>query len=64
MVTVYADTSALAKLVSPEDETDSLRRYLRGSSVVAATSSTAFVGYGTRLLEAARQHHLTTVSPA
>ncbi len=24
----------------------------------------AFVGYGTRLLEAARQHHLTTVSPA
>lgn len=35
-MTAYLDTSALAKLVSREPETDPLRRYLKDSTVVSS----------------------------
>ena len=128
-MTVYADTSALAKLVSHEGETAALRRHLHGAAVVSSAivrtellrvglrlgttqlgaaegvlagvsavtvtrarldragrlspaplrsldalhlatalelrdELDAFVAYDTRLLEAAAQHDLPTVSPA
>lgn len=49
----YVDTSALAKLVSVEDETEPLRGYLRAMSVVAsAVVRTELLRVGLRLGDA------------
>jgi predicted nucleic acid-binding protein len=52
VVTAYLDTSALAKLVVRETETDALRHYLAGSTVVAsAVVRTELLRVGLRLGE-------------